>query len=123
MQDLIAKGADYFEAKRRQHMAVMVAYRRKGTMFDKNVPATIGSTRWDSQDASGTIARTETRDFFVAAADISEAPVRGDRIRETIDGVQRVYEVFVPGAANNPWSWADRQQRTRRIHTQLVESD
>ncbi len=120
MQDLIAKGADYFEAQRRLHMAVNVVYRRLGTMFDVTVPATIGSTRWDSQDASGTITRIETRDFFIAAADLAQPPTRGDRITETIDGVATTYEVFVPGAANNPWSWADRQQRTRRIHTQRV---
>jgi hypothetical protein len=123
MQDLIGKAADYFEQQRRLHMAVTVQYRRSGTMFDKAVPATIGSTKWDSQDASGQIIRTETRDFYVAAADIQDPPVLGDRIKETIDGVQRTYEVFVPGGGNAPWGWADRQQRTRRIHTQLVESD
>ena len=122
MQDLIAEGVAWFEAQRRQHMAVNVAYKPQDVEQAVTVPATVGMTRWDSLDASGQMIRYETRDFLVAVADYAADPRRGDTITETdYRGVQRIYEVMIPGNANNPWTWADRGQRIRRIHTQLLE--
>lgn len=123
MQDLIAKGVDWLEGQRKMHLAVNVEYQPQGAMFTKTVAATIGMTRWDSLNAAGQMIRFETRDFFVSADDYRDAPRRGDRIHETINGRRRTFEVMVPGGENNPWSWADRAQRVRRIHTQLLESD
>lgn len=124
MQDMIAKGAAWFDAQRKQHLAVNVEYKPAASMFAKSVPATIGMTRWDSVDAAGAVVRFETRDYFVSVSDYQPDPKRGDKIHEIdASGTRRTYEVMVPGGANNPWSWADRGQRIRRIHTQLVESD
>jgi hypothetical protein len=124
MQDMIAKGASWFDQQRKKHLAVTVEYQAAGTMFAKSFPATIGMSRWDSIDASGQMIRFETRDYFVGVDEMRDNPRRGDRIHETdASGIRRTYEVMVPGGANNPWSWADRGQRIRRIHTQLVESD
>jgi hypothetical protein len=122
MQDMIAKGVDWLESQRKQHLAVMVGYRRQGALFVQPVAATIGGTRWDSMDAAGQVIRFETRDYFVSVDDLADPPRRGDVIVETVNGVERTYEVMIPGGANNPWSWADRAQRVRRIHTQLIET-
>ncbi len=124
MQDMIAKGAAWFDQQRKEHLSVMVDYQPTGAMFAKSVHATIGMTRWDSMDSVGQMIRFETRDYFVSVDEMRDNPKRGDRIHETdAAGTRRTYEVMVPGGANNPWSWADRGQRIRRIHTQLVESD
>lgn len=124
MQDMIAKGAAWFDAQRKEHLSVMVDYQPTGAMFAKAVHATIGMSRWDSMDAAGQMVRFETRDYFVSVDEMRDNPKRGDRIHETdAAGTRRTYEVMVPGGSNNPWTWADRGQRIRRIHTQLVESD
>jgi hypothetical protein len=124
MQDMIAKGAAWFDQQRKEHLSVMVDYQSTGTMFTKQVHATIGMTRWDSVDAAGQMVRFETRDYFVNTEELRDNPRRGDKVHETAsDGTRRTYEVMVPGGANNPWVWADRGQRIRRIFTQLVESD
>lgn len=121
MQDLIAKGVNWFEQQRKLHMAVNVEYRGVGTLIPKTVPATIGGSRFEATDAAGQIIRYETRDYFVSVEDWPDAPKRGDRITETdADGVQRVYEVSLPAGAGNPWQWGDRSQRTRRIHTSYI---
>lgn len=122
MQDMIAAGVTWFEAQRREHMAVNVDYLAVGAEEAVTVRASIGGSRFESVDASGQILRFETRDYVIAVQDYSTAPVRGDRITETDqDGVERTYEVMVPAGAGNPWQWADRSQRARRIHTILVE--
>lgn len=123
MQDVIAEGVAWFEAQRRQHMAVNVAYKGRDAEQAVTVPATIGMTRWDSLDAAGQMVRFETRDFLIGVADYAADPKRGDTITETdYAGTARTYEVSVPGGANNPWAWADRGQRIRRIHTQLIDT-
>lgn len=122
MQDMIAKGAQWFDQQRKQHLSVMVSYQAQGSMFASSVHATVGMTRWDSIDTAGQVVRFETRDYFISADELATAPRRGDRITETdYGGTERVYEVTVPGGSNNPWSWADRGQRIRRIFTQLVD--
>jgi len=124
MQDMIAKGAAWFDQQRKEHLSVLVDYKPAGSMFSKQVHATIGMTRWDSVDAAGQMIRFETRDYFISADEMRDNPRRGDKIHETdAAGTRRTYEVMVPGGANNPWSWADRGQRIRRIHTQLSETD
>lgn len=123
MQDMIAAGAEWFESQRRQHMSVNVSYKPADSQQSVSVPATIGMTRFDSLDASGQMIRFETRDFLIAVADYASDPRRGDTITETdYRGVQRTYEVSMPGSASHPWSWADRGQRIRRVHTQLVDT-
>jgi hypothetical protein len=124
MQDMIARGVSWFEQQRKEHLSVMVEYQPAGAMFAKSVAATIGMTRWDATDAAGQLVRFETRDFFVGVDDYKDAPKRGDKIHETdASGTRRTFEVMIPGGGSNPWAWADRGQRIRRIHTQLLESD
>lgn len=121
MQDMIAKGVDWFESQRKLHLAVNVVYQPKGSLISHTIPATIGGSRWDLVDAGGQMVRFDTRDYFIAAADYGAAPTRGDRITETMpDGTSKTYEVVAPGGAANHWSWGDRGHRVRRIHTQAV---
>lgn len=122
MHDLIAEGVAWFEGQRREHLAVNVTYRPRDSQSAVTVPATIGMSRWDSLDQSGQMLRFETRDYLIGVADYAADPRRGDVITETdYRGVVRQYEVSLPGGAANPWSWADRGQRIRRIHTQLID--
>lgn len=123
MPDLIAAGVDWFEQQRRAHLAVNVTYQAAGAMFPVTVPATIGLSRWDSLDQSGTITRYESRDFFIGVADLAQNPTKGDTITETVGATEKTYRVAAPAGSGNHWSWADRSQKIRRIHTHLVDVD
>lgn len=123
MQDMINSGAAWLDQQRRLHMAVNVVYQATGAMFPMTVPATIGLSRWDSMDQAGTITRYESRDFFISVSDVSADPVKGDTITETVNGADRIYRVSTPAGAGNHWTWADRGQRVRRIHTHLLDVD
>ena len=84
------------------------------------VKATIGRTAFKSDD--GQVVRVEytDRDFLVLAADLAlngnlTLPERGDRIRETADGVVHTFEVL-------DWRYSDPYRRTYRLETKLLSS-
>jgi len=116
MQDLISQGAAWFRQQADKHLSVQVEYRSIGSLVPVSVPAMVGMTRHDSMDQAGSITRIESRDFFISTDYLSAVPKKGDRVIEP-DG--NAYEVFAPFNAN-AWVWADRQQKIRKIHTQLV---
>jgi hypothetical protein len=116
MQDLISQGAAYFRQQADKHLSVQVEYRSTGSLVPVSVPAMVGMTRHDSMDQAGAITRIESRDFFISTDYLSAVPKKGDRV---IDPDGNAYEVFAP-FNSNAWLWADRQQKIRRIHTQLV---
>lgn len=115
MQDLIGKGAAWFRSVARDHLSVLVQYRAVGSLVPREVPAMITTTRHESLDNAGQLVRIESRDFFINTDDYSRVPAKGDRIYA--EG--KVYEVFSPFGGNS-WVWADRQQKIRKVHTQLV---
>jgi hypothetical protein len=116
MQDLISQGAAWFRQQADRHLSVLVEYKSIGSVVPVSVPAMIGMTRHESMDQAGSITRIESRDFFISTDYLSPVPKKGDRV---IDADGTVYEVFAP-FSNNAWVWADRQQKIRKIHTQLV---
>ena len=116
MQDLISQGAAYFRQQADKHLSVQVEYRSTGSLVPVALPAMVGMTRHDSMDQAGSITRIESRDFFISTDYLSAVPKKGDRVIEP-DGT--AYEVLAP-FNSNPWVWADRQQKIRKIHTQLV---
>jgi hypothetical protein len=116
MQDLISQGAAWFRSQADRHLSVQVEYKALGSLVPKAMPAMVGMTRHESMDQSGSITRIESRDFFISTDYLSAAPKKGDRV---IDADGTAYEVFSP-FSSNAWVWADRQQKIRKIHTQLV---
>lgn len=121
MQDMLAKAAVWFEAQRREHLAVEVDYTPAGSLHSIRCRATPVIGRWEGVDAAGQMVRIETRDFIIAVADMPEEPKRGDRIVFAENGVERVYSVTVPDGSRQAWRWVDRNQDVRRIHAQQVE--
>jgi hypothetical protein len=120
MQDMIAIGEAWFEQQRREHLAVEVEY-RPAVGAARTVKATVVVGRWEQLDAAGQVLRTETRDWFVHRSELAQDPKKGDRIVTTDSGYEVIYEVTVPGGAQNHWQWADRNQNLRRIHTMVVQ--
>ncbi len=117
VQDLIAKGEAWFEEQRRRHLAVTVEYRPANALLPRTCRATLVVGRWESISGTGQVVRMETRDFYIHTDELPQDPKRGDKIAVNETGVERIYDVAIPDGAKAPWAWADRQQKTRRIHT------
>ena len=91
-------------------------------------PKSVGGHRaakvqWEGIDAAGQVIRLDTKAFFVGVDEIPESPRVGDRIIHIENGKRLTYEVIKPSLTDNCWNWADRLQRTRRIHANLVSAD
>ena len=115
MQDLIGAGSAWFRQQARAHLSASIEYRALGSLVPREIPAMVTTTRHESLDPTGQIIRVESRDFFIQTDDYATPPKKGDRIYA--EG--NVYEVFAP-MGTNAWVWADRQQKIRKVHTQLV---
>lgn len=123
MRDMIATGAAWLDDQRRRHMSVPVTYRPAGGLFAVTMPATIGLSRYETVDAAGQLLRYESRDYFISTVDLKAEPKKGDTITELVDGDAHTYLVAGPPGGGNVWSWADRGQRVRRIHTHKIGQD
>jgi len=121
--DLIASGTSWFEDQRKKFLSVDAEWRPANSMFGRTVKATIGATKWEGMDAAGQIIRLDTKAFFVGIDEVPDSPRVGDRIIHHENGKRLTYEVIKPSLSDNCWSWADRSQKTRRIHANLVSAD
>lgn len=123
MPDLLDTAHEWLEAQRRAHLTKTVTYSRGADSVD--LPVTIGRTVWEQVSGEATVARIESRDFLLTAADLILAsvltvPQVGDRIVEAAGNGTRTYEVVAPGA-EQPWRYSDFGRRTIRVHTKLID--
>lgn len=119
MQDIIAKGETWFEAQRREHLAVTVNY-QPTVGLARDCKATLITGKWESVDSAGNIVRMETRDFFIHRDELTQDPQRGDLVVVTENGLQKTYKVTIVDGTKQAWRWSDRSERIRRIHTMGV---
>jgi hypothetical protein len=112
MPDLLAQGAAWLEQQRTRYLATTVNYRRGTSQVE--LAATIGRTRYETDD--GTVARIEftDRDFLILAVDLvldgqATEPSRGDLVREGL----REFEV-------TDWRYSDPYRQTLRITTKFL---
>lgn len=118
---MLANAETWFEAQRREHLAVTVSY-QPAVGLPRECRATLITGRWEALNKDGQIVRIETRDFIIHRDELPQDPKRGDRVVVTENGVTKTYEVSIPAGADNPWRWSDRSERIRRIHTMAVAS-
>jgi hypothetical protein len=112
MPDLLAQGTAWLEAQRTKHLAREVTYVRGSDQV--TVLATIGRTRFETDDGTAVRVEYTDRDFLIRSVDLVLAgqltdPERGDLIRE--DG--REFEVL-------DWRYSDPYGLTLRIATKYV---
>jgi hypothetical protein len=121
MPDMLSVGANWLTDQLRANAAVTVAYVRSGNTA--TVPATIGSSTFESSDGNGIIEQWESRDFIVKVEELPYGePRRGDRIYEELGGVSQIYEVATPRGIPL-FRYADAFQTAVRIHTKRVDAD
>jgi hypothetical protein len=121
MPDMLSTGANWLTDQLRSYASVTVAYVRNGNTA--TVPATIGSSTFESADGNGIVEQWESRDFIVKVAELPYGePYRGDRIYEELGGVSMIYEVATPRGVPL-FRYADAFQTAVRIHTKRVDAD
>ena len=112
MADLLAQGAAWLEQQRTRHLTTSVTYVRGA--HSVVVAATIGRTKFETDDGTAVRVEFTDRDFLILAADLvlggqATVPARGDLIRE---GVME-FEVL-------DWRFSDPYRQTLRITTKHV---
>lgn len=112
MGDLLDRGAAWLEQQRTRHLTTAVTYVRADAQV--TLPATIGRTRYETDDGHAVQVAFTDRDFLILVTDlvlegqVSE-PRRGDLIREA----GQEFEVL-------DWRFSDPYRRAWRITTKLL---
>ena len=116
MGDLLRRGSDWLEQQRTQHLTTNVCYIRG--FLQTILPATIGRTRFQTDD--GTVLRVEytDRDFLILVEHLllnaePVLPERGDQILEYTDPKLPAFEVL-------DWRYSDPYRQTLRISTKYM---
>ena len=123
MADLFADAAASLMADLKAHAATTITYDRPSTSQTASLAAGKGSQETEQADSQGVFERVESRDWIVAAADLtftdgtSFEPKRKDTI--TVSG--SVYEVIGFGPDGPVWEWSDRHGKIMRIHSQEIQ--
>lgn len=112
---ILEQAAEWLESRRLMELSVPAVYvRRSGERIPVNV--TPGRTLFRAEDQYGVTVRTESRDFLIAASELSNEPERGDSVIHA--GCR--YEVLAP-SGEPVWRWSGSYHWTRRIHTKEME--
>lgn len=123
--DLLQRGLEWLEARRKQHLVQTVVYEREGESIE--LAATPGRTEFEQSDEYGGIQRWESRDWLVTTTDLVLAGVQtlprpGDRIRHSVGASTLVYEVMSP-AGMPAFKYTDPYRITLRIHAKQVGTE
>lgn len=118
MPDLLQAGSRWLEQRRTEHCTQDVVYIRGSDSV--TVKATIGRTRYETNDDQTVRVDFTDRDFLILAADlvlggVNVTPKPGDRVRETHGAQTLVFEVI-------DWRYSDPYRQTLRIATKYIGS-
>lgn len=115
MSDMLASGAAWLAGQLSASASRSVRYYR-GVDYG-TVSATISTSRFESQGASGVIETWESRDFLIKAGSLPFGePMRHDKVVETLGGIDITYEVTSPRGVP-VFHWGDAFRQTVRVHT------
>lgn len=104
-----------------------VVYSR-GATLRADLTAWVGNTLFARRtDEPGASVVWGDRDYLIPVADLTAAlggqavrlPQKGDRIAETIDGTECVFELMTP-TGEPVWRYADQTRQVFRLHTKRV---
>lgn len=113
-EDFAAAAAMFAEA-----FGVSVDYIVAGVVAKAAVTAEVVLQTHKTQDSYGAVQTIVSRDYLVLASDIGVIPEPGHRVRETICGVEKTFEVMRIG--DGPcWQPVSADHRRIVIHTKEV---
>lgn len=121
MADLLQTGSAWLRSQRRAHISHTVTYARGA--LSARVQATVGQTSFQVDSGYGLFQEVTSRDFIIDVDDLAAfgEPQRGDRVTETLNGSNEVFEILAPGTEPH-FEYSDRDRAVFRIHTKHVES-
>jgi len=97
-------------------------YRRGNTTIDLTNLAWTGRTVFASNLEGGARIEFGDRDYLIAVADLTFGePRTGDRITETVGGVDYTFEVMTPDTGEPSWRFSDQGRTVYRLHTKQVK--
>jgi len=123
MTDLLEQAVAWLGGQRAERLSQTVEYVRGGESVE--LPATLGSTRYEVADEAGATVEAKATDFIVAAEELvlgggQTKPEIGDRIRVAEGATVLVFEVLDLAGAGH-WRPADPFGRAVRIHAKQVD--
>lgn len=105
------QAAEHLNRRLRREAGESVLWRGDGTEC-RALSACVGRTVFRSRDGYGLTVLTESRDFLIAASDLTEDPQPGD----LLEWNGETYETAAP-SGEACWRWSDPLKTVRRIHT------
>jgi hypothetical protein len=123
MTNFLQSGSTWLAGMLKTSVSVSVTLRRRG-YADAVVSATPGTTRVEQEMDDGSSLRLESRDYLIDVDDyrfggVITNPQDGDLVIETIDAVERQYELR-PFAGESCARHMDQYRIKWRCHTKLV---
>ena len=123
MSNLLHTGAAWLGEQLKEVAGVTVEYHRGASSIDA-LTATVSLHEYEVLDTDGIMVLIKSRDYIVHAADLvlsgsTITPRAGDRIVETIGGVEQTFEIM-PLGAQNEYEPLDTDGLLLRIHTKKV---
>jgi len=122
MTDQLQAAVAWLGATRKESMARTVTYVRGDDTVA--VAATVGKTEFPVVGPDGVQSAVESRDYIINSVDLVldgavVIPQRGDQVRDTVNGVDRTYEVLSPGGTQH-YRFTGPDNGLCRIHTKLA---
>ena len=112
---LLSRGQAMLNRQVKVAGGVEITYTRQG----RSIPLTaiIGRTAFASNLDGGARVQWGDRDYLIEVADLTFGePKLGDRITETIDDVEVVFEVMTPSTGEPAWRYSDQTRTLWRLH-------
>jgi hypothetical protein len=120
MPTLMQRGATWLGTRLQTAGGREVTYRR-GNGTPVTLTATPTRIEYTVAQSDGSLTQVESWDWIITAEDLGFDPIPGDEIRETINGVAKVYHTM-PLQNNKCFDWSDTAGILLTVHSKLVES-
>ncbi len=119
MPDLLEQSQEWLTSMNRLYRSRRVIYARGA--LEKEIPASVGKTVFKVETGYGLFERVEARDYLIEVADLAQfgEPVRGDRVKDGLNGQVEIFEVMAPGGEAH-FRYSDSYRKVFRIHVKHV---
>jgi hypothetical protein len=120
MQNLFEAAVSHLAPTLSGNIGREVTYRR-GNSTPVTLTATPTRIEYTVAQSDGSLTQVESWDWIITAEDLGFDPGIGDEIRETLNGVAKVYHTM-PLQNNKCFDWSDTAGILLTVHSKLVES-
>jgi len=125
MPNLMARAQSLLNSRVEEAAGASVTYSRGRTGQSVALTAAVGRTVFASNGADGPRVDFGERDYLILAADLvlggaAAEPEEGDRVSETIGGVEHTFKIMPTATGEPAWRWSDPGRTKYRLHVKRV---